>query len=111
MSSEFGYAWFSNGDGSYYAESRDGLCTLLLDLAVPGGQVAWSVEDDMGIVETGNFSGMTDPAGNLDGTLYAGDRLLAQFDTRPAIPPKPFGYDGTYSEDFPSSYPAPDFRG
>lgn len=107
--SDYGYQWYDNHDGSYYAESRDNQVTLTLDFAVPGGQVAWSAEDDQGVIETGNFSGVANPS-NRDGVFYRADRLLAEFDTTPNIPAKGFGYDPTYTEDFPSSYPAPDFR-
>lgn len=105
--SDYGYVWYDNGDGMYYAESRDGLVTLHLDTAAPGG-INWTAEDDMGIVERGNFSGMY--GGSLDGVLYRADRLLAEFDTRPVVPAKTDTYNDNYTETFPSSYPAPDFR-
>lgn len=105
--SDYGYVWYDNGDGMYYADTRDGQVTLHLDTHSPG-QISWTAEDDMGVVERGNFSGMS--AANLDGVLYRADRLLAEFDTRPVIPPKTDSYNQGYSETFPGSYPAPDFR-
>lgn len=57
--SEFGYQWYSLGDGTYYADSRDGAMTMGIDLTAPGGQVHWQVEDDSRVIEEGNFSGMS----------------------------------------------------
>jgi len=102
--SEFGYVWYHDGDG-YTAVTRDGKSDITL---IPNGsQIDWEVWDDQGLVERGNFSGMVQ---DLDGILYRADHLLAEFDENPAIPAKGFGYDKDYSEQFPSSFPALDFR-
>ena len=102
--SDFGYQWYEEPSGEYAAETRDGKSTMFLDIA--GTWVNWSVYDEEGLVERGNF-GVGDPG--IQGILYRADRLLAEFDENPAIPAKSWGYDRDYTEDFPTNFPAPNF--
>lgn len=102
--SEFGYVWTSNGDGTLFADSRDGNLTLNLDLDAPGGQVAWVLENDYGVVDEGNFSGLN--RNDVKLVTDRADRLLADNDSTPNIPSKSRGYDPDYTEQFD----APDWR-
>lgn len=103
--SDFGYRWDRLDPETYAAVTRDGISEMTLWFGAPGGQVQWTVEDDLGIVERGYISG-ADP----DQIFDRANRLISEFDTNPAIPSKSDGYDGSYTETFPTHDPAPDFR-
>lgn len=102
---QFGYLWHDMGDGTAEAESRDGRYTMQLDFELPGGQVAWFVEDDYGLVAEGNFSGLSP-----EQVIWRANREMCNFDTNPVIPPKPTGYDKNYREEFPVDPIYPSFR-
>ncbi|QLF83524.1 hypothetical protein SEA_REDWATTLEHOG_20 [Gordonia phage RedWattleHog] len=108
--SDFGYVWYSLGNGEYYADSRDGSITLGIDINAPGGQVFWQAEDDLGVVEEGNFSGMD--RRDIKLVLQRADRQLSQLDSMPSVRQKSRdGYQEDYAERFDdSNWREPAFR-
>ncbi|QGJ94883.1 hypothetical protein KHQ86_gp020 [Gordonia phage Stormageddon] len=109
-SSDFGYQWYDLGNGEYYADSRDGSITLGIDVNAPGGQVFWQAEDDLGVVEEGNFSGMD--RRDIKLVLQRADRQLSQLDSMPSVRQKSRdGYQEDYAERFDdSNWREPAFR-
>ena len=108
-SSEFSYQWYELGGGEYYADSRDGAVTLGIDVNAPGGQVHWQAEDDMGVIEEGNFSGMD--RRDIKLVLQRADRLMSQFDSMPSVRQKSREYQDDYAEQFDDSdWRSPAFR-
>ena len=108
-SSEFGYQWYDLGNGEFYADSRDGGVTLGINLDAPGGQVHWQAEDDIGVLEEGNFSGMDRK--DIHMVLQRADRLMSQFDSMPSVRQKSREYQDDYAEQFDDSdWRSPAFR-
>lgn len=103
--SSFGYRWDSIGPDEYEAETRDNLSWMKLYVHPGSRSAEWRAYDDEGLVESGVFSGY----GSERELFEQADRMIAQFDTRPAIPPKEFGYHEQYSET-PAVWPTKTFE-